>query len=88
MRPGRTQIGMSYSYRPPLRLHEIGLTSSQLLDRDKKLSYRSEFFSSYLTTNFRPGPEISSLYAFGAAICLLDEKMSTRHQAFRPGFYV
>ena len=47
MRPGRTQIGMSYSYRPPLRLHETGLTSSQLLDRDKKLSYRSEFFSSY-----------------------------------------
>ena len=47
MTPGRTQTGVS-SYDDPhkflfMRLHETGQTSSRLLDRDEKFSYRSEF---------------------------------------------
>ena len=35
-----------------------------------------------MTTNLRPGPEISSLYAFGSAIYLFDK---TRHFVPKPG---
>ena len=74
LRPARVRIDLhTFLF---MRLHETDLTMN---------SDRSEFvpFSCIkMTANLSPGPELSSLYAFGSAIYLLDK---TCHFVRKPG---
>ena len=96
MRPGRTQTGTS-SYRPPyisfVFLHETGLTmNSHGSNFVSVAGPRREILVPVcvctclmqMTTNLRPGTEISSLYAFRSAhilFLLTKDIISSRNEA-------